>query len=676
MFLTKEWIEEAFPDDHVLTTHRKDDMLSDTRIKSVILDSRQLLDRLYTTYDFDRIVYFSEYLLPHNNPEGELDRLRRVLQEFREKEVELIYFSGPESVLTPPTSQSILTRTAEELCLHYAKTSKIQVKVFRLPYIYSISASGPKCFERLFQQIPTEKVSFDEQAAQPVYALCFDELASLVNRVFDTWTPQPELFTLPEVFHIDCRMLGTALQKLRPTLEVTYGTDTLQTYPADDKVVRNRYGWFQRYCLLDDLPQIYHAWQKSQTPKKPLLHRIVDTLRNQIRLLRFLEILLASGVTELLVQLTHTDAQFQMVDFRLAFVMLIGTVYGLNAGVFAAFLASLSLIFGYFRQGMTLVLLFYEPSYWLPFLIYFIIGASCGYVQLRNTETSRFVQNENNLLRQRLQFTQELYEDTLEDKQLFRHQILGRRDSFAANQVGCMLAGGSFYPYSCNPEDVWESVQKEQENLLFIDVQVRGRYPGYARKLFAEKQVQLHTEPGDDALLRENTVDFISFSYYASRCVAASLEGKAVNDGNVVRSVKNPYLQTSQWGWAIDPLGLRITINQLYDRYQKPLFLVENGLGAHDTVEPDGSVHDDYRIDYLRRHIEAVKQAVSDGVDLMGYIAWSGIDLVSASTGEMSKRYGFVYVDKQDDGTGTLARSKKDSFDWYQKVIRSNGADL
>lgn len=147
-------------------------------------------------------------------------------------------------------------------------------------------------------------------------------------------------------------------------------------------------------------------------------------------------------------------------------------------------------------------------------------------------------------------------------------------------------------------------------------------------------------------------------------------------DGNVVRSVKNPYLQTSQWGWAIDPLGLRITMNQLYDRYQKPLFLVENGLGAHDTVEPDGSVHDGYRIDYLRRHIEAVKQAVSDGVELMGYIAWSGIDLVSASTGEMSKRYGFVYVDKQDDGTGTLARSKKDSFDWYQKVIRSNGADL
>ena len=242
--------------------------------------------------------------------------------------------------------------------------------------------------------------------------------------------------------------------------------------------------------------------------------------------------------------------------------------------------------------------------------------------------------------------------------------------------VGCMLAAGQFYPRTCAPADVQAAAEADRDNYFFIDVQSRGEYPVWAKKRMERAGIALQVEPGDEQLLKEGTVDFISFSYYASRCVAASLEGKAVNDGNVVRSVKNPYLQTSQWGWAIDPLGLRITMNQLYDRYQKPLFLVENGLGAHDTVEPDGSVHDDYRIDYLRRHIEAVKQAVSDGVDLMGYIAWSGIDLVSASTGEMSKRYGFVYVDKQDDGTGTLARSKKDSFYWYQKVIRSNGADL
>lgn len=243
------------------------------------------------------------------------------------------------------------------------------------------------------------------------------------------------------------------------------------------------------------------------------------------------------------------------------------------------------------------------------------------------------------------------------------------------NQVGCMLAGGSFYPYSCKPEDVWESVKREQENLFFIDVQARGHYPSYAKKMFAEKGVNVIMEDGDTEILK-TTVDFISFSYYASRCVAADMNNKAVNDGNVVRSVKNPYLDASEWGWVIDPLGLRITMNQLYDRYQKPLFLVENGLGAKDIVQENGEICDDYRIDYLKKHIEALKSAVEDGVELMGYIVWSCFDLVAASTGEMSKRYGFVYVDKNDDGSKTFKRTKKKSFYWYQKVIKSNGNDL
>ena len=245
----------------------------------------------------------------------------------------------------------------------------------------------------------------------------------------------------------------------------------------------------------------------------------------------------------------------------------------------------------------------------------------------------------------------------------------------AANKVGCMLAGGSFYPYSCDPADVWESVRKEQENLFFIDVQARGHYPSYAARMFREKGVQLVMEPEDEQILT-TCVDFLSFSYYASRCVAGTLDGKEVNDGNVVRSVKNPYLKTSQWGWAIDPLGLRITMNQLYDRYQKPLFIVENGLGARDTVLPDGSINDDYRIEYLRQHILAMRDAMEDGVPLLGYITWSAIDLVAASTGEMSKRYGFVYVDKADDGSGTLERRRKKSFYWYKQVIATNGRCL
>ncbi|WP_312430140.1 6-phospho-beta-glucosidase [Lacrimispora sp.] len=243
------------------------------------------------------------------------------------------------------------------------------------------------------------------------------------------------------------------------------------------------------------------------------------------------------------------------------------------------------------------------------------------------------------------------------------------------NQVGCMLAGGSFYPYSCNPEDVWESVKKEQENLFFIDIQVRGAYPSYARKLFHDKGVSLIMEDGDLEILK-NTVDFVSFSYYASRCVAADMNDKTANEGNIIRSVKNPYLQTSGWGWSIDPLGLRITMNQLYDRYQKPLFIVENGLGAKDEIDEVGRIQDDYRIDYLRSHIQAMKEAMEDGVELMGYTVWSCIDIVSASTGEMSKRYGFIYVDRADDGSGTLKRRKKKSFDWYKKVIESNGNDI
>lgn len=244
-----------------------------------------------------------------------------------------------------------------------------------------------------------------------------------------------------------------------------------------------------------------------------------------------------------------------------------------------------------------------------------------------------------------------------------------------ANQVGCMLAGGNFYPYSCKPEDVWTALQKERENLLFIDVQARGAYPAYAASLFRDKGIQIIKAPEDDDVLK-NTVDFVSFSYYASRCASADMNAGNTSAANVVKSLRNPHLQVSEWGWGIDPLGLRITMNTLYDRYQKPLFLVENGLGALDEVNERGGIEDDYRIAYLREHISAMGDAIADGIPLMGYTSWGCIDLVAASTGEMSKRYGFVYVDRDDTGRGTLERRRKKSFWWYQKVIASNGEDL
>ena len=244
--------------------------------------------------------------------------------------------------------------------------------------------------------------------------------------------------------------------------------------------------------------------------------------------------------------------------------------------------------------------------------------------------------------------------------------------------VGCMLAAGQFYPRTCAPADVQAAAEADHDNYFFIDVQSRGEYPVWAKKRMERAGVALQMEPGDEQLLKEGTVDFISFSYYSSRCTTVDPELMNKANGNAIMdAVKNPYLKASDWGWAIDPVGLRITMNSLYDRYQKPLFIVENGLGAVDKVEADGSIHDTYRIDYLRAHIEQMEKAINeDGLPLLGYTTWGPIDLVSASTGEMKKRYGFIYVDKDNEGKGTLARSRKDSFYWYKKVIASDGEDL
>jgi 6-phospho-beta-glucosidase len=244
-------------------------------------------------------------------------------------------------------------------------------------------------------------------------------------------------------------------------------------------------------------------------------------------------------------------------------------------------------------------------------------------------------------------------------------------------EVGCMVAYMTVYPRSCKPSDMLRAQGFDQiRNLLCGDVQVRGYYPSYSERYFAEHGIAIAKEPSDDALLRQGRVDFYSFSYYMTSCMGEALEEGERTEDTIIGGYANPYLKKSEWGWQIDPEGLRWTLRHLYDRYQIPLMVVENGLGARDKVEPDGSIRDDYRIDYLRRHIEQMREAVKDGVDLMGYTMWGPIDLVSAATGEMAKRYGFIYVDRQDDGTGDFARKRKESFYWYKKVIASNGEDL
>lgn len=247
-------------------------------------------------------------------------------------------------------------------------------------------------------------------------------------------------------------------------------------------------------------------------------------------------------------------------------------------------------------------------------------------------------------------------------------------------QIGCMVLSMPTYPLTPHPDDMIETMKKRHMNDCFTDIHVRGYYPGYMKRYFRENQMEIKMEPGDEELLKDNTVDFISFSYYMSICATADPEKGKAGRGNLMGGVMNPYLESSQWGWQIDPQGLRYILNELYDRYQKPLFIVENGLGAADELVKgaDGelTVEDDYRISYLKEHLLQVEEAIEDGVEVMGYTTWGCIDLVSASTAELKKRYGFIYVDRNDDGSGTLKRYKKKSFGWYREVIATNGGRL
>lgn len=242
-------------------------------------------------------------------------------------------------------------------------------------------------------------------------------------------------------------------------------------------------------------------------------------------------------------------------------------------------------------------------------------------------------------------------------------------------QIGCMINQIEAYAKTTKPEDQLQAVKSNQLNMFYPDVQARGEYPTYMVKYFADNQIKLDIKEQDEQILKEGTVDFVAISYYMSH-VAEAREDAAELAGTFDSPIKNEHLELSQWDWPIDPMGLRISLIKLYDRYQKPLFVCENGLGARDTLTQDGKVHDDYRIDYLKKHIEQMKEAVKEGVDLMGYTPWGCIDLISCGTSQMTKRYGLIYVDQDDLGNGTLNRYRKNSFFWYKNVIASNGEDL
>jgi len=266
--------------------------------------------------------------------------------------------------------------------------------------------------------------------------------------------------------------------------------------------------------------------------------------------------------------------------------------------------------------------------------------------------------------------------------QAIHHQLVASakavkacHDIIPGAKIGNMILGAMQYPLTCHPNDVMKTLTQNREWLMFGDIQARGYYPSYMTRKFEALGVKLMITEEDREALKE-TVDFVSFSYYMTGCASADPSEMDKASGNMLNMIANPHLEASEWGWQIDPVGLRYLLNFLYDRYQRPLFIVENGLGAKDVMNENGDVHDDYRIQYLNDHLYQVGEAIQDGVDVMGYTCWGPIDLVSASTAQMSKRYGFIYVDRDDDGNGTLERKRKKSFGWYKSIIESKGTLL
>lgn len=435
-FITKQWIQHAFPRDHVVIAEREGTVDGNDHLRIVNMSDANALAEALTTYEFDRIVFFSENLTPRSDRDGDLGALRRLLHAIRNRQTQMLMVSDPESEFTYPenddvsdTSKSLMSRASEELCLYYARTYRLEAKIIRCPYLYAPERNGATAyFGRLFEQASAGSISFCEREQQQTCFLCADDLAELIYRMFDDWTAESEVFHVPNAFDFTYGDLADVISAAFPGLSVTFGEDRTQHYPADDHALRLRYGWSPRYSLKQDLPLVLQRWKEARAQEQSEKHLIWDFLRNHSKPWIAFEICVTFILEELLRTAVQGNSQLGTVDLRLFFVVIVGTMYGLNAGVFAAALACAGMALSYVSNGASFAPLFYDTSNWITFVVYFVAGAVCGYVQMRNRENLRFMRDENSLLRERLAFLRDLYHDVLDDRRMLRGQIIGRRD--------------------------------------------------------------------------------------------------------------------------------------------------------------------------------------------------------------------------------------------------------
>ena len=445
-YVDDDFCAKAFPGDHVQVVAADDAH----RDESSPHDSwKELLRHLDQAYEFDRVVYLSTYLTPRTETFGDIELLRSVFRACMGRRVQLLFVAGPAGAegtcsaanaadapdvadtTTAQTGKGIIARAANDLCRYYASQDGIQAKILCTPYLYTAStALSDPLLVPLFEACSTGSVALQGAADSPFPLLCAEELAVLVHRVFDSWDASFETLDVADAFHRTAGDLGEALQGLFPGLSVAYGESAGYRLPAGD-IVRKRYGWFQRYDLLCDLSTIHARWANTRTKKANPLCAAIDRIQLRTLPLKCLETGAAWVLFEVLERLFSQSAQLNVLDYRLLYVVLIGTLYGLDFGLIAALLASVGLAVSYFAlYGYTFQGLFYEPSNWLPFIAYFVVGAVCGYVQLRNSEAIKAERDENELVRNRNTFLTRLYHDAIEDKRAYKRQIVGRHDSF------------------------------------------------------------------------------------------------------------------------------------------------------------------------------------------------------------------------------------------------------
>lgn len=432
-YVDDDFCAKAFPGDHVQVVAASDAQRDGSSAPS---SWNELLQHLDQAYEFDRVVYLSTYLTPHTETFGDIELLRSVFRACLGRQIQLLFVTGPAGAegdvdVAGQTGKGIIAHAASDLCRYYAGRDGIQAKILRVPYLYTASpALNDPFLVPLFQACSHGSLMLKNSADSPLLALCAEELAVLVRRIFDSWDATFEELGVADSFTHTLGNLGEALKHLFPGLQVTYGDDAEASVAPSD-AIRKRYGWFQRYDVLTDLSTIHARWEQSRAGKRHPLRRAIDRMREHTLPITCAETALAWVLFEVMERVLSQSAQLNVLDYRLLYVVLIGTLYGLDFGLVAALLASIGLAASYFTQyGYTFQGLFYEPSSWLPFIAYFVVGAVCGYVQLRNREALKAERAENELVRNRNDFLGRLYHDAIEDKQAYKRQIVGRHDSF------------------------------------------------------------------------------------------------------------------------------------------------------------------------------------------------------------------------------------------------------